>query len=67
MFLYLLVRGKWEDSMILTSKEAAASASKRYPAARVEIFATDSNGNYMPTYNYYKAGKFIDNRTSQSY
>ena len=66
MFLYLLVRGDWEDSMILTSKEAAASASKRYPSARVEIFTTDSNGNYMPTNNYYKAGKFFDNRTYRS-
>ena len=64
MFFYLLVRGEWEDSIILTTKEAAVAASKRYPAARIEVFAADSNGNYIPTYNYYQAGKFFDNRTS---
>lgn len=67
MFLYLLVRGEWEDSIILTTKEAAIAASKRYPTARVEIFAVDSSGNYAPTYNHYQAGKFFDNRMNNAF
>lgn len=63
MELYVLcINGaEWEDLVLFTSKEEAIEASKKYPQARVEIFAKSEKGGYHPTYNFYEKGVYIQN------
>lgn len=59
-FVYLLIGGEeWEDIEVILSKEDAIEVSKKYPNIRVEIFNQSKNGRYIPTYNYYKNGEYI--------
>jgi hypothetical protein len=55
-FVYVLMYDgdKWEDIIILLSKEEAINESINYPNARVEIFSKNNKLGYTPTYNYYK-------------
>jgi len=56
----LLFGDKWEDTIILLSKEDAINASTNYPNARVEIFRQNNDTlGYTPTYNYYKKGNLV--------
>ena len=60
--IYVLVFDKlsWEDLCLYTSEDEAIQASIKNPTARIELFTKTDNG-YIPTYNYYKSGKFIEN------
>lgn len=61
-FVYVLRYGsEWEDIIILLSKEDAINESINYPKSRVEIFSKNNKLGYIPTYNYYKNGDFIQN------
>jgi hypothetical protein len=61
-FVYVFVNGsEWEDATIFLSKEDAITESIKYPNHRVEIFAKNNTSGYIPTYNYYKNGEFIQN------
>lgn len=61
-FVYVLVCGnEWEDISVLLSKEDAINESINYSNARVEIFTKNNTVGYIPTYNYYKNGKLIQN------
>ena len=58
--VYLLIQGggDWEDMIIVVSQEEAIALSKQYPNSRVEIFRKSEKG-YIPSYNYFKDGKYI--------
>jgi hypothetical protein len=59
--IYLLITdgNEWEDIVVFLTEEHAINESIKNPKSRVEIFIeTDKNG-YIPTYNYYKNGKYI--------
>jgi len=59
-FVYVLLYGSdWEDMIILLTKEDAINESIKNPTKRVEIFCKNDNSGYIPTYNYYKNGVFI--------
>jgi hypothetical protein len=60
-FIYLLLNGhEWEDIIIILVKEDAIEKSKKYPNQRVEIFNKNENNEYIPTYNYYINGIYIE-------
>lgn len=63
-FVYLLVTDNchWEDITVYLSKEVAIEKSKRNPSTRVEIFSKNNNNEYIPTFNYYKNGEYIQSR-----
>jgi hypothetical protein len=62
-FVYVFISGgEWEDMTIYLSKEEAIQQSINYPNARVEIFGINNKSGYEPTYNYYKNGKYIENK-----
>ena len=58
-YVYMLVPNvsEWEDMVIILDKEEAIQASIKFYKCRVEIFKKSSLG-YIPTYNYYKNGKY---------
>jgi len=61
-FVYVLLKGlEWEDMVVYLSKEDAIAASKTWPKCRVEIFGkkNDANVGYIPTYNYYENGEYV--------
>lgn len=66
--LYVLLsdwKSEWEDIVILDGdSENAVEMSKKYPNSRVEIFEKNGDGNYRPTYNYYKNGSLKISKTS---
>ena len=47
--------------VIFLSKEDAIKESIKHPNHRVEIFSKNETLGYIPTYNYYKNGEFIQN------
>jgi hypothetical protein len=60
-FVYLLLNSSdWEDIIVFVSKEEAIKESKNNPKSRVEIFGINNNNEYIPTYNYYKNGIYIE-------
>lgn len=61
-FIYLLIAYgyEWEDIVVFTTKEEAIEKSKLYSKARVEIFIKSNDGGYIPSYNYYKNGEYIE-------
>lgn len=61
-FIYLLIADgyEWDDISIFISKEEAIEKSKLYSKARVEIFIKSKDGGYIPSYNYYKNGEYIE-------
>ena len=60
-FVYLLLDGSnWEDIIVFVSKEEAIKESINNPKCRVEIFSINNNNKYIPTYNYYKNGIYIE-------
>ena len=61
-FVYVFLNGsEWEDMVIFLSKEDAIKESIKHPNHRVEIFSKNETLGYIPTYNYYKNGEFIQN------
>ena len=60
--VYMLVQdgGEWEDMQLFVCKEEAINASIKYPKRRVEIFSKRDTLGYMPTYNYYRNGEYIE-------
>ena len=61
-FVYALLFGngsKWEDIIILASKEDAVNESLKYPNARVENFSNNYTLGYTPAYDYYKNGHLV--------
>ena len=61
-FVYVFLDiNNWKDIIIFLSKEDAINESKKYPKARVEIFAITNELGYTPTYNFYKNGELIEN------
>lgn len=61
-FIYALCYGsEWEDLVIFLSREDAIKESMNHPNHRVEIFRKSGNSGYIPTYNYYKNGEYIQN------
>ena len=60
--VYVLVYGsEWEDIVVFLSEEEAINESIKNPKNRVEIFSKTETGGYIPTYNYYENGKYIQN------
>ena len=51
---------EWEDLVIYLTKEEAIEVSKKYPTVRVEIFHRSEKGGYVPSYNYYLNGEYIE-------
>jgi hypothetical protein len=61
-FVYVFIYGsEWEDTVVFLSKEDAIKESINHPNDRVEIFSKTTTSGYIPTYNYYKNGEFIQN------
>lgn len=62
-FVYLLVvdGAEWEDIVVYLTVEEAIEKSKKYPNARVELFAKSEKGGYKPTYTYYQNGVYVKN------
>jgi len=63
-YVYVLCNGgEWEDMIIIIDKTEAINISIKYPQKKVEIFMKriDEIG-YIPTYNYYENGIFIENQ-----
>jgi hypothetical protein len=62
-FLYVLVCGdEWEDLVVYVTKEEAIEASIKYTNARVEVFRKSEKGGYVPSYNYYKKGEYVQTK-----
>jgi hypothetical protein len=61
-YVYLLVvdGAEWEDIIVFLSEEEAIEKSKKYPKARLELFAKSEKG-YKPTYKYYQNGVLVQN------
>ena len=61
-YVYALVVGsEWEDvTFLLIDEETAIQQSIEHPLHRIEIYKKASFGSskYVPTYNYYKNGKY---------
>jgi len=59
--IYLLVvdGAEWEDIVVYLTVEEAIEKSKKYPKARLELFAKSEKGGYKPTYNYYQNGVLV--------
>ncbi len=58
--IYLFIGGSdWEDITVILNIEEAIKKSIAYPNLRVEIFSKTVNNEYIPTYNYYQNGKYI--------
>jgi len=59
--IYLLVvdGAEWEDIVVYLSVDEAIEKSKKYPKARLELFAKSEKGGYKPTYNYYQNGVLV--------
>ena len=56
-YIYVMISGEWEDSIIFLNKTEAVEASVKHPMGRVEIFEkNDDSPGYSPTYSYYKNG-----------
>ena len=60
-FVYvLIIDNEWEDMIVFLCKEDAIKESINHPNYRVAIFSkSDTSSGYIPTYNYYKNGEFI--------
>ena len=58
-FLYILIGKEWEDMIIFLSEEDAIKESINHPLDRVEIFSKNDKHGYIPTYNFYKNGKYV--------
>ena len=59
-YVYILVSGsEWEDMIVFLCQEDAIQESIKHPKNRVEIFTKKDTGGYIPTYNHYKNGKYI--------
>jgi hypothetical protein len=60
IYIYCSVSNEfsWEDLVIFINKESAIEYSLLKPNFRIEIFSKDlrSNGEFLPTYNFYKNG-----------
>ncbi len=63
-FVYILVNNgdEWEDMVVFVSKEEAIEASKQNTNARVEVFRKSEKGGYVPSYNYYKNGEYVQTK-----
>ena len=63
-YVYALCNGgEWEDMIIIIDKTDAINISIKYPQKKVEIFMKKIDGiGYIPTYNYYENGIFIENQ-----
>lgn len=63
-YVYALCNGgEWEDMIIIIDKTEAINISIKYPQKKVEIFMKKIDGiGYIPTYNYYENGIFIENQ-----
>lgn len=61
-YVYALCNGgEWEDMIIILDKIEAINISLRYPLKKVEIFIKRINGvGYIPSYNYYENGIYIE-------
>ena len=62
--IYVLVYDicDWEDLVMVNTLEEAVQLSAAHPGGRVEIFTKkkgSAGGNYHPTYNYWKAGRYF--------
>ena len=62
-FVYILIGDEWEDLIVYLSIEEAIKESINHPNSRVEIFSKNDNSGYTPTYNYYKNGNYVMNRS----
>ena len=61
-FVYVLVGAngtEWEDIIIFLSKEDAIAESKKYPNKKVAIFMKTDKPGYIPTYDYYHNGNYV--------
>jgi|LakMenE18May11ns_1017448.scaffolds.fasta_scaffold7257904_1 hypothetical protein len=58
-FIYLFIKDNsdWEDYIIITNKNKAIEYSNNNNC-RVEIFTENKEGNYEPTFCYYKNGEY---------
>ena len=62
-YIYVLVYDgiEWEDIVVFLSEEKAKEESINHPKGRIEIFSKTDKKRYIPTYNYYKNGAYIQN------
>ena len=62
--VYILVNSgnEWEDMVVYVTKEEAIEASKQFTNARVEVFYKSEKGGYVPSYNYFKNGNFVQTK-----
>ncbi len=60
-YIYVLIcENDWEDTIVFLSEEDAIRESIKNSNYRIEIFSKKMTGpGYIPTYNYYKNGKYI--------
>ena len=59
IYLFVVDGAEWEDIVVFLSEEEAIEKSKKYPKARLELFAKSVAGGYRPTYNYYQNGVLV--------
>jgi len=60
-YIYVLICDNgWEDTIVFLSEEDAIRESIHNSNYRIEIFSKNTTcPGYIPTYNYYKNGKYI--------
>ncbi len=58
--MYTINGAEWEDVVIYLTKEKAIEISKKHPTVRVEIFRKTANDAYVPSYNYYLNGEYVE-------
>jgi len=59
IYLFVVDGAEWEDIVVYLTVEEAIEKSKKYPKARLEVFANSEKGGYKPTYNYYQNGVLV--------
>ena len=63
-YIYILVcdGAEWEDLVVYTDKDEAIAASVKNKRSRVEVFYKSAKGGYLPSYNYYKEGNYVQTK-----
>ena len=60
IYVFVVDGAEWEDLILFLSKEEAIEKSKKCPKVRLEIFKKSPKGGYIPTYNYYLDGVYVE-------
>jgi hypothetical protein len=62
IYVFICDGADWEDMVVYLSPEEAIEASIKKPFGRVEMFYKSEKGGFVPSYNYYKNGNYVETK-----